>query len=115
GTIFLDEIGELPQETQVALLRVLQEHEFEPVGAARPIKSDVRVICATNRDLPAAIEAGAFRSDLFYRLNVFPIEMPSLRERREDIPILVEYFAARYAARLGKRFRSIEKASMERV
>ena len=113
GTIFLDEIGELPPETQVALLRVLQEHEFEPVGAARPIKSDVRVICATNRDLPAAIETGAFRSDLFYRLNVFPIEMPSLRERREDIPILVDYFIDRFARSFGKRIRRITKKSLQ--
>ena len=113
GTIFLDEIGELPPETQVALLRVLQEHEFEPVGAARPVKSDVRVICATNRDLPAAIETGAFRSDLFYRLNVFPIEMPSLRERREDIPILVDYFLDRFARSFGKRIRRVSKKSLQ--
>ena len=113
GTIFLDEIGELPQETQVALLRVLQEHEFEPVGAARPVKSDVRVICATNRDLPSAIETGAFRSDLFYRLNVFPIEMPSLRERREDIPILVDYFIDRFARSSGKRIRRVSRKSLQ--
>jgi len=113
GTIFLDEIGDLPAETQIALLRVLQEHEFEPVGAARPIKADVRVICATNRDLPAAIEAGAFRTDLFYRLNVFPVEMPSLRERREDIPILVEYFIDRFGRSYGKRIRRISKKSLQ--
>jgi formate hydrogenlyase transcriptional activator len=92
---------------------VLQEHEFEPVGAARPIESDVRVICATNRDLPAAIETGAFRSDLFYRVNVFPIEMPSLRERREDIPILVDYFIDRFARSSGKRIRRISKKSLQ--
>jgi transcriptional regulator with GAF, ATPase, and Fis domain len=113
GTIFLDEVGELPAETQIALLRVLQEHEFERVGGTGSIRTEVRVIAATNRDLEAAIAAGAFRSDLFYRLNVFPIEMPSLRERREDIPLLVEYFLDRYARKAGKSFRAVNKRSLD--
>ncbi len=115
GTIFLDEIGELPPETQIALLRVLQEREFERVGGAKSIRADVRVITATNRDLPKSIDAGAFRNDLYYRLNVFPIEMPPLRERREDIPILVEYFIDRYASKAGKKIRGINKATLERL
>jgi formate hydrogenlyase transcriptional activator len=113
GTIFLDEVGELPAETQVALLRVLQEHEFERVGGSRRIRADVRVIAATNRDLQAAISAGSFRSDLFYRLNVFPIEMPSLRERRTDIPLLVEYFIDRFARKAGKNIRRVNKKTLE--
>jgi PAS domain S-box-containing protein len=113
GTIFLDEVGELPVETQIALLRVLQEHEFERVGGSRQIRADVRVIAATNRDLQAAIGAGFFRSDLFYRLNVFPIEIPSLRERRADIPLLVEYFIDRYARKAGKNIKRVNKKTLE--
>ncbi|MEA2203195.1 MAG: hypothetical protein QOI89_4000, partial [Solirubrobacteraceae bacterium] len=113
GTIFLDEVGELPAETQIALLRVLQEREFERVGGMGSIQIDVRVIAATNRDLEAAIAAGMFRSDLFYRLNVFPIEMPSLRERGEDIPLLVEYFIDRYARKAGKSFQTVNKRSFD--
>jgi len=113
GTIFLDEIGELPAETQIAMLRVLQEHEFERVGGTGSIRTNTRVIAATNRDLEAAIAAGMFRSDLFYRLNVFPIEVPPLRERKEDIPVLVEYFIDRYARNAGKIIRGINKKSLE--
>jgi formate hydrogenlyase transcriptional activator len=113
GTLFLDEVGELPAETQISLLRVLQEHEFERVGGTRPIRADVRVIAATNRDLQAAISAGSFRSDLFYRLHVFPIEIPPLRERREDIPLLVEYFIDRYARKAGKNIKRVNKKTLE--
>jgi len=113
GTIFLDEIGELPAETQIALLRVLQEREFERVGGTRSIRTNTRVIAATNRDLEAAVAAGIFRSDLFYRLNVFPIEVPPLRERTEDIPVLVEYFVDRYARNAGKVIRRLSKKSLE--
>ena len=113
GTLFLDEIGELPAETQIALLRVLQEREFQRIGGAHPIRADVRVITATNRDLEKAIAAGTFRSDLFYRLNVFPIEMPPLRERREDIPTLVEYFIHRFSRQAGKRIGTIEKRTLD--
>jgi len=112
GTIFLDEVGELPAETQSSLLRVLQEREFERVGGSQPIQTDVRVIAATNRNLNADIAAGVFREDLFYRLNVFPIEIPPLRERKEDIPMLVAYFIDRYASKAGKKIRSINKQSL---
>jgi transcriptional regulator with GAF, ATPase, and Fis domain len=113
GTLFLDEAGEVPAETQITLLRVLQEREFERVGGNQPIRANVRVIAATNRDLEAAIAAGTFRSDLFYRLNVFPIEIPPLRERREDIPLLVEYFIAHFARKAGKSFRGINKRTLD--
>jgi len=113
GTIFLDEVGDLPAETQIALLRVLQEREFERVGGNQPIRVDVRVIAATNRDLPAAIAAGSFRSDLFYRLNVFPIEVPPLRERREDIPPLVDHFIQLHADRAGKKMRAVDEKTLE--
>jgi formate hydrogenlyase transcriptional activator len=115
GTIFLDEVGEIPPETQVALLRVLQEHEFERVGGNSSIKTNVRVIVATNRDLPAAIAAGTFREDLFYRLNVFPLEMPPLRKRKEDIPVLVEYFIDRYARKAGKALRRVNKRTLDHL
>jgi formate hydrogenlyase transcriptional activator len=113
GTVFLDEVGELPAETQIALLRVLQEHEFERVGGTRPIRADVRVIAATNRDLQAAIGAGSFRSDLYYRLHVFPIEIPALQERKEDIRLLVEYFIDRYARKAGKKITDIGEKTLE--
>jgi PAS domain S-box-containing protein len=113
GTIFLDEVGDLPAETQVALLRVLQEHEFERVGGGRPIRSDVRIVAATNRDLQKAIAEGAFRSDLFYRLNVFPLEMPPLRNRKADIPLLIHYFIDRYAKQAGKRITRVSKTSLD--
>jgi PAS domain S-box-containing protein len=113
GTIFLDEVGELSAETQIALLRVLQERQFERVGGNRILTTNVRVIAATNRDLTAAIDAGTFRSDLFYRLNVFPIEVPPLRKRKEDIPMLVEYFVKRYAEKAGKQIRRIDNNTLE--
>jgi len=114
GTLFLDEIGELPAETQIALLRVLQEREFHRVGSNQTIRANVRVIVATHRDLPAAIEAGTFRSDLYYRINVFPLEVPALRERKEDIRLLVEYFIDRYASKAGKNIRHVDRKSMDR-
>jgi formate hydrogenlyase transcriptional activator len=115
GTIFLDEIGELSLETQVKLLRVLQEQEFEPVGSSRPLRVDVRVIAATNRNLRDAVEAGRFRSDLFYRLNVFPIELPPLRERRSDIPQLVEFCLSRFSKRMGKKIDGVSRESMDNL
>src|SRR5580765_1096633 len=113
GTIFLDEVGELLPETQAALLRVLQEREFERVGGTQAVRIDVRVIAATNRDLKAAAAAGTFRQDLFYRLNVFPIEVPPLRDRKDDLLMLVEYFVRRYASRAGKNIRSIDKKTLD--
>jgi transcriptional regulator with GAF, ATPase, and Fis domain len=113
GTIFLDEVGDLPMETQIALLRVLQEREFERVGGTEVLRADVRVISATNRDLQTAIADGAFRSDLYYRLNVFPIKLPPLRERKEDVPLLVNYFVNRYARRAGKKIKHIQKKTLE--
>lgn len=115
GTIFLDEVGELPAETQVKLLRVLQEREIEPVGSNQPKKVDVRVIAATNRDLERDVAAGRFRSDLYYRLNVFPIVMPPLRERSDDVPLLAQYFATRFARELGKTVRGISPDTMRRL
>jgi transcriptional regulator with GAF, ATPase, and Fis domain len=113
GTLFLDEIGELPAETQISLLRVLQEHEFERVGGVETIHTDVRVIAATNRNLQTAVSRGAFRSDLYYRLNVFPIEMPPLRARSDDIVLLTEYFIQRYAHKLGKKISGISKKTLD--
>jgi formate hydrogenlyase transcriptional activator len=112
GTMLLDEIGDLPAETQVALLRVLQEREIERVGSSHPITVDVRVIVATNQDLDAAVARGAFRADLFYRLNVFPIAVPALRQRADDVPVLVEYLVERFAKRAGKKITRIEKRTM---
>jgi formate hydrogenlyase transcriptional activator len=113
GTIFLDEIGDLPAETQVALLRVLQEREFERVGSSRSISVDVRLLAATHRNLKTAVAAGTFREDLFYRLNVFPINVPSLRERADDIPLLVEYLVGRAAKRAGKNIRQVKQTTMD--
>ena len=113
GTIFLDEAGDLPAETQVALLRVLQERTFERLGGAKPMPVDVRVIAATNRDLDQAIADGSFRRDLYYRLSVFPIRLPPLRERAEDIPLLVEYLTHRYATKAGKRIAKVSRKTID--
>src|SRR6266536_2224162 len=115
GTIFLDEVGELPLETQVKLLRVLQEQEFEPIGSSRTVKVDVRIIAATNRDLSAAVAEGKFRRDLYYRLNVFPISVPSLRERAADIPLLVSFFLQRFLKKFGKRVKKVSEETMRRL
>jgi formate hydrogenlyase transcriptional activator len=115
GTIFLDEIGEMPMDVQVKLLRVLQEHEFERIGNSHPIKSDVRVLAATNRDLQKSMREGGFRPDLFYRLNVFPIALPALRERTGDIPLLTHFFVQKHAARLGRRIEAVEAESIFRL
>jgi formate hydrogenlyase transcriptional activator len=115
GTIFLDEIGEIPPEVQVKLLRVLQEREFERVGGNTSIKSDVRVIAATNRDLLKCVREGTFREDLYYRLNVFPLHLPALRERAGDIPLLAQFLVTKFAARIGRRIESISRESMERL
>ncbi len=113
GTIFLDEIGDLPPETQIALLRVLQEREFERIGSSHPVRVNVRVIAASHRNLEADVALGIFRQDLFYRLNVFPIQVPSLRERLDDIPLLLEYMIQRYAKNAGKRIRTVSKRTLE--
>lgn len=115
GSVFLDEIGDIPTDVQISLLRVLQEREFERVGGSQVIRTNARIITATHRDLGAAVEDGTFRSDLYYRLNVFPIEMPPLRNRPEDIPLLVEYFALRHGMHAGKRFHSLDSASLRRL
>jgi len=115
GTIFLDEVGDLPSEIQIALLRVLQEREIERVGSSRPIPVDVRVVAATHRDLDALVAEGEFRQDLLYRLNVVPIQVPPLRERVADIPLLVEYFIDRFGKRAGKKFRTIDKQFLKVV
>src|SRR5262249_13979385 len=113
GTIFLDEIGEAPLELQPKLLRVLQEHEFERLGGSRTIHTDARLVAAPNVNLPEMVEEKRFRADLYYRLNVFPIEVPALRERREDIPLLVRYFARHFAGRMGRRVRWIPASTMD--
>jgi formate hydrogenlyase transcriptional activator len=113
GTLFLDEIGDLPAETQITLLRVLQEREFERIGSTKPVQVDVRVLAATNRDLAADVDEGDFRQDLFYRLNVFPVNVPPLRERAEDIPLLAEYLVGRYAKKAGKKITTIDRLTLE--
>jgi PAS domain S-box-containing protein len=115
GTLFLDEVGELPPEVQVKLLRVLQEHEFERVGGSQTIKANARIIAATNRDLYREVQEGRFRADLFYRLNIFPIQVPPLRERREDIPLLARSFVAKFSGRLGKRIDGVSESTMQRL
>jgi transcriptional regulator with GAF, ATPase, and Fis domain len=115
GTIFLDEVTELPTDTQVKLLRVLQEGEFERVGSSQTIKIDARVIAATNRDVTEAVKSGVFRADLFYRLNVFPLEVPPLRERKGDIPLLVNFFLGKFAKKLGKELRGVSQAGMQKL
>jgi len=113
GTLLLDEVGELPPETQIALLRVLQEGEIERIGSSVPVRVDVRVLAATNRDLKAAVARGTFREDLYYRLNVFPVRMPPLRERLEDLPLLVEYLVQRYASKIGKRLGRVSGPTLD--
>jgi formate hydrogenlyase transcriptional activator len=115
GTLFLDEIGDLPPETQITLLRVLQEREFERIGSTKPVQVDVRVLAATNRDLAADVEEGDFRRDLYYRLNVFPVKVPPLRERIEDIPLLAEYLLERYAKKAGKKITAIDRSTLEEL
>src|SRR4029450_144143 len=115
GTIFRDEVGGVPLETQVKLLRVLQEREFEPVGSNRTVRVDVRIIAATNRNLEESIKAGTFRSDLYYRLNVFPLEVPPLRERRSDIDQLAKFFVSRYARNLGKKITAISEGATQKL
>src|SRR5206468_3660935 len=115
GTIFLDEVGELPLDTQVKLLRVLQEQEFEPIGSSKTVKVDVRIIAATNRDLSAAVAEGKFRRDLYYRLNVFPVIVPPLRERAADVPLLVIFFLQRFAKKFGKSAKRVSNETMQRL